>query len=78
MSTLSFSTNFANLCWTQAEIWVIYYVYYQNSISITGCHGNDYILYSLNDFFLENIFFLIWLVQVTKLAPIRNSPGGAR
>ena len=22
-----------------------------------GCHGNGYILYSLNEFFLEDIFF---------------------
>ena len=51
-----FSTNFANLCWTYAEIWVIYYVYCQNSICIMGCHGNGYILYSLNEIFLEDIF----------------------
>ena len=44
------------------------------SICITGCHGNDYILYSLNDFFLK-IFFFIWLVQVNKLASMRNCPG---
>ena len=27
-------------------------------IFIMGCHGNEYILYSLNELFLEDIFFL--------------------
>ena len=44
-----------------------------------GCHGNGYILYSLNEFFLEiHFFFLIKLVQVNKLIPMTNCPGGAR
>ena len=39
--------------------YVFYYVYCQNSICIMGCHGKGYILYSINKFFLQDIFFLI-------------------
>ena len=49
-----------------------------NSICIMGCHGNGYILYSPNEFFLERHYFLIKLVQVNKLIPMTNCPGGAR
>ena len=48
MSRFLFGTSFVNLCGSQAETCLIYYVL---SIHIIGCHGNSNVFISPCDFF---------------------------
>ena len=57
---LSSVTNFINLSWIQADIWLIYYVYCHFSICDIRCHRNGKILTFLFRLFLFSFSLSQW------------------